>query len=215
MPPRRASCRVAPPQFTGSNHVTDFVLTWIVSASGTLKTVILEDCAKIVSNKALGELGQMAGRTLTTLSLAGCASVSAEGLQIFCREAGQRLKRLTSLNLSRCAGVSDEAIRWLAKSCPELLTLQLEGQLEITDDAMYVCLPHRAVVPRPLVFFNRVSTDPSDSVSPLEGTIFRGTARCSKLLGCAPCLNSLTRVPARSCAVAVASLALMYRTAPC
>ena len=128
-------------ELTGSAHLTEFTLSWIVNAcSAELKTLVLDDCDAAVTVKALGELGELAGHTLERLSLAGCASVTSQALEHFCREGDRgkgKLRRLRELDLSRCADVTDEAVRWIAKSCPELTHLYLEGQPQITDDAMH------------------------------------------------------------------------------
>eukprot|EP01049_Picozoa_sp_SAG25_P008699 SAG25_NODE_806_length_5254_cov_1897.297963_3_plen_176_part_00 len=73
---------------------------------------------------------------LTSLILAGCSSVTDEGVQALAAAC----PHLTSLDLDGCTSVTDMGLRALASGCPQLTALDLGSSSSVTDEGLAVLM---------------------------------------------------------------------------
>jgi hypothetical protein len=107
------------------NHVGDAALTSITARLTRLTSLDLRRC-KSLTDTGIRTLPALPA--LTTLSLDGCARITARSTEAFARDGWV----LTSLDLRDCSGITDQAVRVLVGALP-LTSLCLAQCVEITD----------------------------------------------------------------------------------
>lgn len=140
--------------------LTDLDLSWRTCSDASLRSIVRH-------------LPQ-----LQVLDVSGCGEVSADGFAAF-GESGVQHTQLTSLVLSWCRGLSDWNLACIARSCPNLETLDVSLCSNITDDGVLALAQCRRLR-RLLLSRNKQITDKGAAVLLVRLPLSRcASAHCS------------------------------------